>query len=138
MGLLKEEIEVKAYGSNIRYYENLGYEIPRYYNKNSCRWMVKNGTTILVKINDLSPTNNIKVDVECDECHKKKKIPYSSYHRGKRDDGKYYCIHCAYKVCFSGENNINWNFNKTKEERELQRRYPEYTQFVKSVLKRDN
>ena len=32
MGLLSTEVEVRLTGSNIKYYEDLGYEIPRYYN----------------------------------------------------------------------------------------------------------
>lgn len=138
MGLLQTEIEVGINSANYKYYESLGYEIPRYYNKDHCKWMIKTGTTIIVKVEDLSPTNHIRVDVECDECHIKKPLTYISYYRGKRDDGKYYCIHCAYKVCFSGENNIRWDFSKTPEERARKRKYPEYVQFVKAVLARDN
>ena len=54
MGLLSTEVEVRLTGSNIKYYEDLGYEIPRYFNKNNNKYMVKRGTTILVKIKDLS------------------------------------------------------------------------------------
>ena len=53
MGLLSTEVEVRLTGSNIKYYEDLGYEIPRYFNKNNNKYMVKRGTTILVKIKDL-------------------------------------------------------------------------------------
>ena len=100
--------------------------------------MIKNGTKIIVKVDDLSPTNHIKVDVECDCCHKRKKLSYISYAHSYHDDGKYYCIHCSYKMRYSGENNINWDFSKTQEEREKKRKYPEYTLFVKRVLARDN
>lgn len=139
MGLITKEVEVRLAGQNVKYYEDLGYEIPRYFNKNSWRWMIKTGTTIKVKVEDLSPNNGkIKVDVECDCCHKKKKLTYSSYAQNYHDDGKYYCIHCSYKMRYSGENNINWNFDITQEERERKRKYPEYTQFVKAVYVRDN
>ena len=137
MGLLTTEVEIRLCGKNIKYYEDLGYEIPRYFNTGNWRWMVKTDTTIKVKVQDLSPHNNIKIDVECDCCHERKKLTYSSYAQNYHDDGKYYCIHCSYKMRYSGENNINWDFNKTPEERERKRKYPEYTQFVKVVLDRD-
>ena len=50
MGLLTTEVEVLLNGYNIKYYEDLGYDIPRYYNKSSCKYHVKKGTTIIVKI----------------------------------------------------------------------------------------
>ena len=33
MGIINEKIEVLLHGINIKYYEDLGYEIPRYYDK---------------------------------------------------------------------------------------------------------
>lgn len=42
---------------------------------------------------------------------------------------------CEYK---RGSNNPKWNHNKTNEERELKRQYPDYTDWVKAVYKRDN
>ena len=33
MGLLTKEVEVVLNSQNISYYESLGYEIPRYYNR---------------------------------------------------------------------------------------------------------
>ena len=35
MGLITKEVEVKLGGKNIKYYENLGYQIPRYYNEDA-------------------------------------------------------------------------------------------------------
>ena len=51
---------------NIDHYEKLGYEIPRYYNKNSCTWRVKRGTKIIVKISDVPPKSHIEVDLDCE------------------------------------------------------------------------
>ena len=70
MGLLTKEVEVGLCSKNIGYYENLGYEIPRYYNKNSCTWRVKRSAKIIVDINHLSPYARYKVDVDCDCCGK--------------------------------------------------------------------
>ena len=38
----------------------------------------------------------------------------------------------------SKEKSCNWNPNKTQEEREKARAYPEYTEFIRKVLMRDN
>ena len=50
MGLLTKEIEVTLNSRNIEHYANFGYEIPKYYNKNSCTRRVKRNTKIIVKI----------------------------------------------------------------------------------------
>ena len=47
------------------------------------------------------------------------------------------CRKC-YERKYKGENHPRWNSNLTQEERERGRDYPEYTQFIKNVLKRDN
>ena len=137
MGLLSTEVEVRLTGSNIKYYEDLGYEIPRYFNKNNNKYMVKRGTTILVKIKDLSKGSNILVDLSCDNCGKDLKWTYNDYNN-RNHDGKCYCKRCGKIVFCSGENNPNWNPNKTDEERINGRNYPEYHDFIKGVLARDN
>lgn len=48
---------------------------------------------------------------------------------------KYKCPNCRDR---KGKNNPNYNPNKTDEEREIDRNYPEYTQFIKDVMARDN
>ena len=137
MGLLSTEVEVRLTGSNIKYYEDLGYEIPRYFNKNNNKYMVKRGTTILVKIKDLSKGSNILVDLSCDNCGKDLKWTYNDYNN-RNHDGKCYCKRCGKIVFHSGENNNRWNPNLTNEERITKRNYPEYLEFIKSVLARDN
>ena len=34
MGLLTKEVEVVVNSRNVKYYDDLGYDIPKYYNKN--------------------------------------------------------------------------------------------------------
>ena len=142
MGLLTTEIEVLLNGKNIKYYEDLGYKIPRYYNKNQCHYQLKKGTTIIVKIEDLHPGSHIRVDVECDECHNKKDILYCAYYNRRHQEeigDKYYCEHCASKIYISGENNPGWNPNLTDEDREnYHKRSTLYNKFIRSVLARDN
>lgn len=81
MGLLTKEIEVTLNSRNIEHYANLGYEIPKYYNKNSCTWRVKRNTKIIVKIEDVPKFTNYLVDVQCDNenCANVLHMPYQRY-----------------------------------------------------------
>ena len=136
MGLISEYVEIKLGGRNIKYYENLGYKIPRYMNKNK-DMVVANGTTILVKISDLMPSSSCVVKIQCDNCNDILNVKWTDY-INHNHNGKYYCNKCANKIFLGGENNVRWNPNKTQEERENGRKYPEYIEFIKKVLKRDN
>jgi len=91
--LITKEVEVKLHPSNIKYYESLGYEIPRVKVKN--KYVVRKGTTIIVKIQDLQPSSNIMVEYECDYCGIKKQIAYCDY--TKRTSKKDCCIDCLGK-----------------------------------------
>ena len=137
MGLLSTEVEVRLNPQNIEYYENLGYIIPRYYNEKNRKYMVKKGTTIVVKIEDLPKCSNVMVDLTCDYCGKELTRSYQDYNKRKHN-GKCYCKRCGKIVLCSGENNPNWNPSLTDEERQNGRNYPEYTEFIKKVLARDN
>ena len=55
--LITKEVEVTLGVRNIRYYENLGYKIPKYEDRNH-NMCVKRGTKINVKIEDLSEGSN--------------------------------------------------------------------------------
>ena len=129
----------------INYYDALGYNIPRtekiVYDKNGhIKKRIKTvskGTKIKVSINDLPPYSNLEVDVKCDKCGKQYRMIYENY-TNKNYDGKIYCIACACKIFNSGEKNPNWKPCKSNEERELQRSYPEYHDFIKKVMARDN
>lgn len=137
MGLLTKEVEVSLGARNIKHYENLGYIIPKYYNKNNSKYMVKRGTSLLVRVDDLPIGSNVLVNIECDNCGKLLKWTYADYNY-RNHDGKCYCKRCGKIVFCSRENNFNWNPNKTDEERIRRRGYPEYVDFVKKVLARDN
>lgn len=137
MGLLTKEIEIPLTSKNIDHYEKLGYEIPRYYNKDSCTWRVKRGTTLLVKIEDVPTFSHINVDLECDCCNKHYPSLYSNYSK-RNHNGKTYCADCSRTVLNSGENSACWKDTITMKERENGRDYLEYTNFIKRVLARDN
>ena len=68
MGLISTEVLVGLGGPNAKRFEDLGYKIPRYYNENSYRMMVKKGTKILVNVGDLPNCSNAFVAVKCDCC----------------------------------------------------------------------
>ena len=98
MGLISKEAEVMLTGSNIEYYENLKYKIPRKID-NRGRLSVARGIKILVNINDLPNKSHALVDIECDNCGKElTDIKWSNYKRYVKDDGKYYCQKCSTKL----------------------------------------
>ena len=74
MGILSKEIEINLCSKNIKHYEDLGYEIPRVKKKNSSKMVVKRGTKIFVKFEDMTQYSNIDLDAECDCCKKEYKI----------------------------------------------------------------
>jgi len=60
--LISKEVEVKLHSTNIRYYEEKGYPIPRKKDKHG-RFLVPRGSTIIVKIKDLQLSNIFDVTV---------------------------------------------------------------------------
>lgn len=136
MGLLTKEVEVTLCGANIKYFENLGYKIPRIKDKYS-RLVVPRGTKIKVLIADLLVHSNVYVDVDCDCCGKQYKLQYDVYN-SHNHDGKTYCVNCAARMLISGENNYNWNPDLTDKERVYGRHIDGYVDFIKKVLERDN
>lgn len=136
MGLISKEIEIGLASGVIQYYEKLGYNIPRYYNKAKRKFVVKRGTKITVDINDIPLHSGIYVQVECDCCNKKYKMPYIKYN-AKNKEGKIYCKDCK-GILYSGERHYNWNPLLSDKDRIYKRDYPEYKKFVQIVLARDN
>lgn len=137
MGLISTEVEVGLSGKSISHYENLGYEIPRYFDTHSKKTAVRRGTKIKVKVKDLQRGSNVIVDIQCDNCGIILQVSYHAYNCCNHQ-GKYYCNSCASQIFLSGENNYQWNPNITDEERQIGRNYPEYKAFIKRVLARDN
>jgi hypothetical protein len=137
MGLLSTKVEVNV-NSELKYYESLGYEIPKYIDSKG-RLRMKKGTKITVNINDLKQNSHVVVPVECDCCKTKNKVKYAQYIdtiNSNTTDGKYACPSCMRKL-FRGEKHPAWNTDKTQEEREQARKYEAYSLFVKQVASRD-
>lgn len=139
MGLITKEVEVGVTGVTQKYYESLGYEIPRYWNESKKAYFVKSGTTIQVKTCDLPKHSKIKITYMCDNCKTIHTVNYESYYKSKhQNEDACYCQKCMLKVFNTGENHPLWNEKLTEEERINSRDYPEYTEFTKRVLARDN
>lgn len=84
------------------YYEKLGYETPRYFNKRHNTYSIVNGTTIDVSVEDLKPNSNLIVEYECDICKRKEQITKMEYTRIKSYTEKYeydyLCLDCKFDV----------------------------------------
>ena len=103
MGLvLPQKVKIDISGSMASYYENLGYKIPRYFNKKRNKYSVVNGTTIDVAVEDLKPNSNIIIKCECDICHRKEHITKMEYTRIKTYIEKYgydyLCLDCKFDI----------------------------------------
>lgn len=92
--LLTKEVDVKLGARNIKYYEDLGYEIPRSIGRLG-KLVVVPGTTITVRIEDLQPYSRVLVDVLCDNCKTNiSHIRYRDYTNYSKD-GLHFCPSCA-------------------------------------------
>lgn len=102
MGLILPQTVKVDVSSKSKYYEDLGYEIPRYYNKRKKGYFVKNGTTIDVSVDDLKPNSNLVVGCECDICKRVEHIEKMEYTRIKSYVEKYgydyLCLDCKFDV----------------------------------------
>ena len=67
MGLIFEEVEIGISGKNAKYYEGLGYTIPRRID-NKGRNTVPTGSKISVKVEHLPDGSHVKMDIKCDCC----------------------------------------------------------------------
>lgn len=110
--LVSTEVEICLSG-NIKYYEDLGYEIPKHLNKRG-KLKYSKGEKITVKVKDLFPTSNVKIEYRCDGiCNKIRTVSYSTYMKSLRDDGRSYCINCKHLPDFYSfgqwmiDNNLN-------------------------------
>lgn len=79
--LITKEVEVDVSGSAKQYYLNKGYKIPQYFNKKNNRYIVKQGTKIRVKVEDLPPTTKHRIVYLCDSCNKEFEVDWASYQK---------------------------------------------------------
>jgi len=75
--IISQTVPVALNGRNLKHFENLGYEIPRYLDKKN-RWSFKEGTKIEVKVSDLTKGSNTKILCKCNECGKEFYLSYDN------------------------------------------------------------
>lgn len=67
--LLTKEVEVELSSANIEHYRELGYFIPIYkLGKKNPKEVVKRGTKIIVKVEDLPKGSHAEIELLCDYC----------------------------------------------------------------------
>ena len=99
--IIDKFVEVVLQASNIKYYEKLGYIIPKY-KDNVGIYRIKRNTTIIVKVLDLSKGSAVKIKCKCDICGKIRLVKYINY----RD----ICHTCSARLMLSkfGKENYCW------------------------------
>lgn len=92
--LLTKEVEIALFGKKIKHYKELGYDIPLYKSRDGMR--VKNGTKIMVKIEDMPEGSHVYVDVKCDICGEVDSRRYYSYTDSRKMSNIKYdcCVEC--------------------------------------------
>lgn len=65
--LISKEVEVKISGTNIKHYQELGYEIPKHLNKNN-KMVTTMYSKITVGVEDIPRGSHTKIQVKCDYC----------------------------------------------------------------------
>lgn len=93
MGLiLPQMVQTKINGSMVKYYENIGYKIPRVYNKETYTTSIPRGAKLNVHVLDLTTSSNQNVKVQCDVCGQVLELAYAKYNKNiKSNDGLYCC-----------------------------------------------
>ena len=116
MGLITEEVEVNLCGSNIDYYEGLGYEIPRRKDKYNNLTTPIN-SKIEIKVFNLLNESHMKVLVKCDECNKEYELEWKTYlKQTTKHDNKLYCNNCKGTLYKISKENIQ---NKQSKYRDI-------------------
>ena len=93
--ILDEYVELKVSPSKAKYYENLGYEVPKRYNKESYRTVYDLSKTFKVKVRDLPNGSSALIHVGCDICGRERIMKYSNYLKSENNHGYYACKDCA-------------------------------------------
>lgn len=92
--ILSDYAEVVAGGKNISYFESKGYKFERYWSKKHNKWLIKNGTKILVKVEDLPKGSHSRINVKCDYCDNIKNVSYKDYLKNHDEELGDCCIKC--------------------------------------------
>jgi hypothetical protein len=96
--LVSEWVEVSL-KNNVKYYESLGYKIPKTPNSQG-RLVIEYGYNLKVKVSDLSKGSHIKVIMKCDLCGKEREIEYREYIKNYLNK-QYLCDDCKREIKFN-------------------------------------
>lgn len=102
--LLTKEVEINLVSSNIKYYENLGYKIPRVKSKYG-KWVVPQNTKLIVNIKHLPKNSSVYINFLCDYCSEISTTNFYAYNN--KNTQKDCCNKCKSKV--SGTTRIKQN-----------------------------
>ena len=96
--ILDKTVLVSLSGENVKYYESLGYNIPRVTVKDGRkdRAVVRRGTKILVRIEDLQNRSKTNVNVQCDYCGDTFVRQYQLIMIGRKNSSKDACKKCMH------------------------------------------
>lgn len=101
MGLISKTAIVKWVGKTKKHYVDKGYKF------------TKMGDEFEVKVEDLTNGSRAMVECMCDNCKNIMIMKYSNYNLYKKDNDKYYCRRCGYKL-FSKINQRNTILKNSK------------------------
>jgi hypothetical protein len=76
--LITKEVEIELSSSQIKYYSNLGYCIPKTKDKYG-RYTTPKGTKLIVKIEDLQKGSHVDIQYKCDLCGEIITCEYKTY-----------------------------------------------------------
>ena len=99
MAILEEEVLINLTAPVAKYYEELEYTVPRFIDKRGIS-RIKLNSKILVKVNDLPVSSNIKVTKICDICSTElpNTIYFSIIKQRKSNNGVDYCKPCRNRL----------------------------------------
>lgn len=130
--ILTKKVKFKINGAKIKYYKNLGYEVPH------------RNFELEIDIKDLSNGSNILVECKCDICFKELNIKYQNYNKYVNNQGYYTCNKCSdikkkeTKLEKYGDKNYN-NMSKNKEtklEKYGNENYNNHDKYIKTCLEK--
>lgn len=114
--LITKEVEIRLNSSNIKHYENAGYDIPREKDKRG-RLKVAMKIKLLVKVEDLPSFSHTLVNIECDGCGKLLEgVQWGNYKTYVKEDGKYYCKKCGISSFEKWVSFYEWCYNNLSKE----------------------
>jgi hypothetical protein len=97
--IVDKTVVVKLGARNIKHYEDLGYEIPRYIN-NAGELRIKQKTKIEINIKNIPHNSNTKVKIKCGgRCQQEKLINFQFLYKNCISKNKLYlCIKCSHQT----------------------------------------